>query len=90
MIGNVDGKNKLFIINKSPAIGSEIVCVNGSQQIVDADYSILDKDITFTIPPLVNAIVSVTYTKRYCDEKPLWEFESSLLTVTPDFEPVEI
>jgi len=61
--GNIDGINKIFILNNTPILNSVIVRLSGISQVpgTGKDYDISGQTITFFKAPQVGQEVVVTY-----------------------------
>lgn len=60
-IGLVNGINQVFILEKTPVIGSESVFLNGVLQDSVRDYSLSGNQITFVEPPLEHMVIRCNY-----------------------------
>src|SRR3990167_850938 len=59
--GTVNGSNKVFTTNLTPATGSLKVYRGGTRQRVTEDYTLSGRTITFTIAPVVGEILLCDY-----------------------------
>jgi len=58
--GEIDGINKIFLLNNKPKTNSEHVYLNGLLQDSD-DYTIEENKITFNIAPFIGSKIKCTY-----------------------------
>lgn len=62
--GTINGSNTNFTLANTPISGTEMVFLNGLlQKSGGADYSISSSTITFTVAPVTNDVILVTYFK---------------------------
>lgn len=59
--GLINGINKIFVLDKTPVLGSESVFLNGVLQDSARDYSIEGNQIIFVEPPIDNMVIRCNY-----------------------------
>jgi hypothetical protein len=61
--GTINGSNTSFTLANTPIVGTETIYLNGLEQNVTTDYTILGSTITYVVAPVTGDILRVSYLK---------------------------
>lgn len=90
--GSIDGVNIVFTINNSISFNSEMLFLRGLLQKATTDYSIVNNNIVFTIPPITGDTLAISYLisegSNYISEIPIGIINGTNTTFTTTYSIV--